>query len=104
MYGLGDGQTLIERLLNILDKKELSRIIIVVGYKGQELMDYINTMDISAEIVFVDNPIYDRTNNIYSLSLVDDYLTSEDTLLFESDLIFEILPKRMNLLRLSQRI
>lgn len=84
-----NGQTLIERLLTILDKKELSRIIVVVGYKGQELMDYINTMDISTQIVFVDNPIYDRTNNIYSLSLADDYLISEDTLLFESDLIFE---------------
>ena len=84
-----NGQTLIERLLRILDKKELSRIIIVVGYKGQVLMDYVNDLDISTKIVFVDNPIYNRTNNIYSLSLTDSYLTSEDTLLFESDLIFE---------------
>lgn len=84
-----NGQTLIERLLRILDKKGLSRIIVVVGYKGQELMNYINTLGLSTNVTFVDNPIYNKTNNIYSLSLADNYLSSEDTLLFESDLIFE---------------
>lgn len=82
-------QTLIERLLSMLDKKGLSRIVIVVGYKGKELIDYINTLGVSTEVVFIDNPIYNKTNNIYSLSLADNYLMTEDTLLFESDLIFE---------------
>lgn len=84
-----NGQTLIERLLRMLDRKKLSRIVIVVGYKGRELMAYIEELQIETEIVFINNPIYDKTNNIYSLSLADNYLTAEDTLLFESDLIFE---------------
>ena len=41
------------------------------------------------EICYVENPIYDKTNNIYSLALAKDYLIQEDTLLLESDLIFE---------------
>lgn len=82
-------QTLIERMLRILDRKSLSRIIIVVGYKGKELMDYIGSLNINTKTVFIDNPIYSRTNNIYSLSLADSYLKAEDTILFESDLIFE---------------
>lgn len=84
-----NGETLIERLLRILDKKNISQIIIVVGYKGRELMDYVSSLNIGTKIIFVDNPIYSQTNNIYSLSLTDNYLMSEDTLLFESDLIFE---------------
>ncbi len=84
-----NGQTLIERLLRILDRKSLTRIIIVVGYKGKELMDYIGSLNINTKTVFIDNPIYSRTNNIYSLSLADSYLKAEDTILFESDLIFE---------------
>lgn len=84
-----NGQTLIERMLSQIDKRDFSRIIIVVGYEGQKLIDYISTLDVKKPIVYVENPIYDKTNNIYSLSLAKDYLCEEDTMLFESDLIFE---------------
>lgn len=84
-----NGVTLIDRMLHQIDSHSLSKVVIVVGYKGKELMDYINTLDIKTPVVFVDNPVYDRTNNIYSLYLAKDYLLSEDTVLFESDLIFE---------------
>ena len=81
--------TLIERLLSQLEDLKLSRIVIVTGYKGKKLQDYIKTLGIKTEIVFVDNPIYDKTNNIYSLYLDRNYLLSEDTMLFESDIIFD---------------
>lgn len=84
-----NGVTLIERVLRILDKKDLSKIVIVVGYRGKQLMDYISTLNIKTPIVYVNNEIYDKTNNIYSLALAGEYLCAEDTLLFESDLIFE---------------
>ncbi|WP_026657095.1 aminotransferase class I/II-fold pyridoxal phosphate-dependent enzyme [Butyrivibrio sp. AC2005] len=84
-----NGVTMIERALRILDRKHLSKIVIVVGYKGQELMDYIGTLDIKTKIVFINNPVYNKTNNIYSLALAKEYLCSEDTLLLESDLVFE---------------
>lgn len=84
-----NGVTLIDRVLNQLDRYGLSRIIIVVGYEGEKLIEYISTLEINTKIVFVENPIYDRTNNIYSLALAKDYLVQEDTLLLESDLIFE---------------
>ena len=84
-----NGVTLISRLLHQLEGRQLSRVIIVVGYQGQKLMDYIGTLDLQIPVVFVENPIYDKTNNIYSLALAKDWLCREDTLLFESDLIFE---------------
>lgn len=88
-----NGVTLIERLLHQLENvrcpDSLSRIVIVTGYEGQKLKDYISTLGIKCTIEYVDNPIYASTNNIYSLYLAKDYLLEEDTLLFESDLIFE---------------
>lgn len=84
-----NGVTLIERMLRQIEKKALSRIVVVVGYEGQKLIDYIATLNIETPIVYVNNPIYNKTNNIYSLALAKDYLCEEDTLLFESDLIFE---------------
>lgn len=84
-----NGVTLIERMLGQLDKLRLTRIVIVVGYKREKLIDYIASLNIQTPICFVENPIYDRTNNIYSLALAKEYLVQEDTLLLESDLIFE---------------
>lgn len=84
-----NGVTLIERMLRQIEKQNVSRIVIVVGYEGQKLIDYIGTLGIKTPIEYVNNPIYDKTNNIYSLSLAKDWLCKEDTLLFESDLIFE---------------
>ncbi len=84
-----NGETLIERLLHQLNSVNLSRVVIVVGYEGKKLMDYIDTLNISTPITFVDNPIYDKTNNIYSLFLAKEYMKEDDTLLFESDIILE---------------
>lgn len=64
-----NGVTMIERALRILDRKGLSKIVIVVGYKGQNLKEYVKELDINTPIIFIDNPIYDKTNNIYSLAL-----------------------------------
>ncbi len=84
-----NGVTLIERMLRQLDALNLSKIVIVVGYEGKKLIDYIATLGISTDIEYVENEIYDKTNNIYSLAMAKDYLMKEDTLLLESDLIFE---------------
>lgn len=84
-----NGVTLIDRMLHQIERQHLSRIIIVVGYEGQKLIDYISTLDIQTPIIYINNPIYDKTNNIYSLALAKDWLCKDDTLLFESDLIFE---------------
>jgi len=83
------GETLVERVLGQLDKLHLSRIIIVVGYKGVELKEYLSGLSVQTPLVFVENPIYDKTNNIYSLYLAKDYMREQDTLLLESDIIME---------------
>lgn len=84
-----NGVRLIDRLLGQLSVLKLNRVIIVVGYQGQKLIDYIgNRYDDKLKIEFAENPIYDKTNNIYSLSMVKDKLQEDDTLLIESDLIF----------------
>ena len=85
-----NGERLIDRVLGQLSQLGLSRVVIVVGYKGQNLIDYIgHRYDDCLKIEYVNNPVYDKTNNIYSLSLAKDKLQEDDTLLIESDLIFD---------------
>ena len=107
-----NGIPLIDRLLGQLSRQPLQRIIIVVGYKGNVLRNYIgnrwnseshharkngrvvteedevNRYEGKLNIEFAENPVYDKTNNIYSLAIVKDKLQEDDTLLIESDLIF----------------
>lgn len=85
-----NGVRLIDRMLGQLSNLELSRVLIVVGYKGEKLKDYIGTRyDDRLRIEFAENPVYDKTNNIYSLALVKDKMIEDDTLLIESDLILD---------------
>lgn len=84
-----NGVRLIDRMLSQLSKLNLQRVVIVVGYKGQELMDYLGNEYQGLPIVYVNNPIYDKTNNIYSLALAKDKMQEDDTLVIESDLIFD---------------
>ena len=84
-----NGVRLIDRLLHQLSGLGLARVVIVVGYKGQQLKDYLGTRYADRlNIEYVDNPVYDKTNNIYSLWLAKEQLQADDTLLIESDLIF----------------
>ena len=88
-----NGVRLIDRLLGQLAKQQLNRVIIVVGYKGKELREYIDSqygqqLTAKCQLQFAENPVYDTTNNIYSLAIVKDKLQEDDTLLIESDLIF----------------
>mgnify|MGYP002624566483 CR=1 FL=1 len=84
-----NGVKLIDRLLGQLSALDLTRVVIVVGYQRENLISYIgHRYDDRLHIEYVENPVYDRTNNIYSLALAKDKMMEDDTLLIESDLIF----------------
>ena len=85
-----NGVKLIDRILGQLSTLSLRRIIMVVGYKREGLTEHIESHchgRVSVELIV--NPIYDKTNNIYSLSLAKELLQEDDTILLESDLIVD---------------
>lgn len=84
-----NGVTLIDRTLTQLSQLNLTKVILVIGYKGENLRNYIGNEYKGLKIEYIENPIYNKTNNIYSLSLAKEQLQEDDTLLIESDLIFE---------------
>lgn len=84
-----NGITLIDRVLKQLSNLHLNKIVLVIGYQGDKLKEYIGNSYQKTPIEYVHNPIYDKTNNIYSLYLAKDQLQQDDTILLESDLIVE---------------
>ena len=84
-----NGRTLIERALDALNNAGICKCVIVAGYERENLINFIGSKYKNIEITWIINEIYNKTNNIYSLYLAKDHLLSDDTLLLESDLIFE---------------
>ena len=83
-------KTLLERIFDSLRSAGINKAVIVTGYCAESLMRHASEAaggDI--DITFIHNEKYNITNNIYSLYLASDYMERDDTLLFESDLIFD---------------
>ena len=85
-----NGECIIDRMLSQLSELSLNRVIIVVGYEGDKLIAHIgDRYSDRLNIEYIKNSVYDRTNNIYSLALAKEQLQEDDTILLESDLIFD---------------
>ena len=89
-----NGKTLIEYTIEALAANKIERLVVVVGYKGALLKDFIaskfNEENVNGmKIDYIENPVYDTTNNIYSLFLAGSEMAKDDTILLESDLIFK---------------
>lgn len=80
-----NGVRLIDRLLAQLSKLNIDRIVIVVGYEGQKLMDYVGTEFNGIRIEYVDNPIYDYLVNPYfrNSRIIDEIEANFRTLIAE---------------------
>ena len=85
-----NGVPMIDRLLKQLCELDLNRVVIVIGYEGEKLVNYVHSnFSDKLNVEFIENPIYYKTNNIYSLSLAQGKLQEDDTLLIESDLLLD---------------
>ena len=89
-----NGIPMIERTIDALVAAGIKKLIIGLGYKSEVLKNFIReTFDAKRlngmTIEFGENPDYDKTNNIYSLYLLKDFFKADDTLLIESDLVYE---------------
>ena len=89
-----NGKTLIERAIEALSAANIKKLVIVIGYKGDVLRDFLSEKfdggkKVGMDIEYIENPVFDTTNNIYSLYLAREKLAEDDTILLESDLIYK---------------
>lgn len=85
------GEKLIDRAIDAIILAGIKKFILVIGYKGENLKNYISTKyeNSDLEFVFIENVDYATSNNIYSFYLAKDYMLEDDTVLLESDLIYD---------------
>ena len=89
MTEINHSDTILSRQLKLLEKVGIKEVVITTGYYDKVLEDYVQSLDLPLEIRFVNNPVYDKTNYIYSIYCAKDFLRDEDLIFMHGDLVFE---------------
>ena len=82
--------TILSRQLRLLVRSGIRDVVITTGYFDQILVDYCRGLDLPLNYTFVNNPLYDKTNYIYSIYCAREHLRGEDILLMHGDVVFEL--------------
>ena len=95
-----NGRPILEYQLAALSGSGIRKCVVVVGYLASQIEQRFGSSYGGMDISYVFNPEFSSTNNIYSLWLArhevdDDILLLEGDLLFEKDIIAELLSTRL---------
>ena len=81
-------ETILSRQLRMVADAGIEEVVITTGYYDGVLVKYCQSLELPIHFMFVNNPIYDQTNYIYSIYCAKDYL-DDDIILMHGDLVFE---------------
>lgn len=88
MVQLKNDEAIFERQLRLLHECGINEFVVTVGPFKEQLIEASKAPNLrGCEFTFVENPIYDKTNYIYSMYLAREYITG-DVLMMHGDLVF----------------
>ncbi len=83
-------RTILSRIIDGLIDNAITEIIMVTGFRAEELQEYLQSTYSDVTFSYVHNERYRETNNIFSLALAFDAIEiTSDTIVIESDLIYD---------------
>lgn len=80
-------ETIFSRMVSMLSNFDIDEFIVTTGYLNEVLVNYCKNNFPQINFTFVHNPVYDRTNYIKSIDLIDEI--NSDVILLHGDLVFE---------------
>lgn len=89
MTEISNKNTILSRQLRQLVSFGIEEVVMTTGYYDKILVDYCNALHLPLKYTFVNNPVYDTTNYIYSIYCAREYLKDDDIILMHGDLVFE---------------
>lgn len=88
MTEISNKETILSRQLNIIARAGISDVIMTTGPFDSVLVNYCQGLDLPLHITYVNNPVYQDTNYIYSIYCAKEYL-DDDIIMMHGDLVFE---------------
>ncbi len=89
MTEISHTDTILSRQLKQLVSFGIEEVVMTTGYYDDVLVDYCNVLHLPLKFTFVNNPLYDQTNYIYSIYCAREHLRNDDIILMHGDLVFE---------------
>lgn len=89
MTDITSEDTILSRQLKMIAQAGIEDVLITTGYYDQVLVDYCHSLGLKLNFTFVKNPVYDKTNYIYSIYCAREELRDQNILLLHGDLVFE---------------
>lgn len=91
-------RSLLQRSIDALINNGIKEFVIVTGYLHNQIEDFVKQQYPDINISFINNEVYDSTNNIYSLWLARPIAEGKEILLLDSDLLYdpEIITRILN--------
>ena len=89
MTEISSNETILSRQLKMMADAGIEEVVMTTGYYDDVLIKYCNHLDLPIHITFVNNPLFDKTNYIYSIYCAKDQLKDDDIVLMHGDLVFE---------------
>ena len=80
--------TILSRQLKLIAEAGIEEVVMTTGYYDDVLVNYCESLDLPLHFTFVKNPVYDKTNYIYSIYCAREHL-DDDIILMHGDLVFE---------------
>lgn len=81
--------SILSRQLKALNNLGINDVVITTGYFDQVLVDYCNSLNLPLNYTFVKNPVYDKTNYIYSIYCAKEVLSGQTVIMMHGDLVFD---------------
>lgn len=89
MTEISSDNTILSRQLKKLVAFGINQVVMTTGYYNSILEEYCSGLHLPIRFTFVNNPVYDKTNYIYSIYCAKDLLKDDDVILMHGDLVFE---------------
>ena len=89
MTEISSDNTILSRQLKKLAAFGIDQVVMTTGYYNSILEEYCKGLHLPIRFTFVNNPVYDKTNYIYSIYCAKDVLKDDDVILMHGDLVFE---------------
>ena len=83
------GRTILGMALENLIANGIGDIIIVTGYRGDRIRQYVRDAYPALDVEFVSNDRFETTNNSYSLWLTERSVGTGGVILLDSDIVFD---------------
>ena len=80
-------RTLLQRTVDAMQLTGISELVVVTGYRGSMIRDFLTAHYPQLNIHFLHNADYEHNNNIFSLWMTRPYTDGRDFLLMDSDIL-----------------